>query len=249
MPSLGHLLPTLRSVLVAVALLLAGASLYLAALETSLFAVRTIDVRGGTPQARAQVKQALAGELGRTLLKVNGADLGRRLAGLSELSSWRFDRAFPNTLRLTIRAEHPVLVIRRGKDAFLVSASGRVLRTLSHPRLSSLPRLWFPSAQQVAVGETLTPTGGRGAAVALASLRGVRLPSAVQLVKVGPDELTLVLATGLELRLGDPGDVRLKLAIARRVLSATEGGPTAGGYVDVSVPERPVYNPNSQVGG
>ena len=60
---------------------------------------------------------------------------------------------------------------------------------------------------------------------------------------------TLVLSSGLELRLGDPGDVRLKLAIARRVLSATGGGPTSGGYVDVSVPERPVYNPNSQVGG
>jgi hypothetical protein len=45
------------------------------------------------------------------------------------------------------------------------------------------------------------------------------------------------LRSGLELRLGDPTDVRLKLAIARRALAAL---PTGATYVDVSVPERPV---------
>lgn len=247
--SAGNLVPTLRSVVVALALLLLGGASYLVALETSIFAVHTIDVRGGTPQARAEVRHALEGELGRTLLKVDAADLGRRLSALPEIAAWRYDRAFPNTLRVTIRAERPVLVIRRGKDAFLVSASGRVLRPLTHPHLSSLPRLWFPSAHAVAVGDTLAPAEGGGAASALSALRGARLPAAVQLVKVGPDELTLVLASGLELRLGDPGDIRLKLAIARRVLAATGAGQAATGYVDVSVPERPVYNPNSQVEG
>ena len=62
-------------------------------------------------------------------------------------------------------------------------------------------------------------------------------------------ELTLVLGGGLELRLGDTGDLRLKLAIARRILRATGAAAGGGGYLDVSVPERPVLSANSQVEG
>ena len=223
---------------------------YVAALETSVFAVRTIDVRGGTPLIRAEARRgALQGELGRSLLRVDGADLDRRLATLPGVASLDFDRAFPNTLRVTIRAERPVLVLRRGRDAFLVSVTGRVLRTLAHPRLSSLPRVWLPSHTQVTVGARLQPGAGQGAAVALASLRGVSLPASVRTVSVKDRELTLVLASGFQLRLGDSGDVHLKLAIARRIFRAVAAGPTTTGYLDVSVPERPVLDSNSQVVG
>ena len=61
-------------------------------------------------------------------------------------------------------------------------------------------------------------------------------------------QLSLVLGGGFEVRLGDVGDLRLKLAIARRILHMTGAG-NGGGYVDVSVPERPVLSSNSQVGG
>ena len=51
----------------------------------------------------------------------------------------------------------------------------------------------------------------------------------------GPDELTLVLRSGLEVRLGDRRDLRLKLAVARRDPPAAPGRRRA--YLDVSVPE------------
>jgi hypothetical protein len=61
-------------------------------------------------------------------------------------------------------------------------------------------------------------------------------------------ELTFVLRSGLEVRLGDLGDLRLKLAIARRILQAVGADATTTGYLDVSVPERPVIaGPNAQV--
>jgi cell division protein FtsQ len=251
LPSLSpsQLIPSGRSILVGLALLVLACGAYLAALETSVFAVRTIDVRGATPQIRAEAAQALSGELGRSLLRVDGADLDRRLSTLPGVASLRYDRAFPNTLRVTIRAERPVLVLRRGKDAFLVSATGRVLRTLAHPRRSSLPRVWLPSRTDVSVGMRLQPGAGQGAAVTLASLRGTRLPSPVHDVRVDGGEVTVALVSGFELRLGDSGDVRLKLAIARRIFRIAGVGPTSTGYLDVSVPERPVLNTNSQVGG
>jgi hypothetical protein len=73
-------------------------------------------------------------------------------------------------------------------------------------------------------------------------LRGAPLPGGVHVVRAGDKELTLVLGGGLELRLGGGGDLRLKLAIARRILRQTGAAAAGGGYLDVSVPERPVLS-------
>jgi hypothetical protein len=244
---LARIAPSGRSILIGVALLAIGIGGYVAARETSIFAVRTIAIRGGDPALRAQVKAALTDELGRSLMKVDGTTLGRRIAPLPGVRSFRYDRAFPNTLRIVLRPEQPVLVLRSGADAYLVSATGRVLRPLAHPRLSHLPRLWVTRDVHVRVGELL-PASVNAAATALAPLQGAPLPGGVRLVR-GGKELTLVLGGGLEVRLGDHGDLQLKLAIARRILRATAAAATGGGYLDVSVPERPVLNLNSQVGG
>jgi hypothetical protein len=141
-----------------------------------------------------------------------------------------------------------VLVVRQADRAYLVSASGRVLRVLAHPRRSSLPRLWVKRELGIVVGEPL-PRSAAAAAIALAPLRGAPLPGGVRFVRTGEQGLVLVLGSGLEVRLGDGGDLRLKLAIARRILRATGVATAGSGYLDVAVPERPVLAPNSRVGG
>jgi hypothetical protein len=247
-PRLGALLPTGRSILIALAIAAVAAGAYAAARDTSLFAVHTLDVRGGTPSLRAQVRAALAPELGRSLLRVGGGELDRRLEPVTGVKTFRFDRHFPNTLQVVVTAERPVLVLRQGKAAYLVSAAGRVLRTLDHPRRSSLPRLWLPTAAQQPVVGNWLPAASTAAAVAVGPLRSAPLPGGVETVVSDGKQLTLVLHSGFEVRLGDVGDLRLKLAIARRIMRLT-GTALAPGYVDVSVPERPVLSSNSQVGG
>jgi cell division protein FtsQ len=249
-PEVGRLLPTGRSVLVGLALLALGLGGYGAARETSLFAVQSLDVRGGTPQLRTQVRAALQDEVGRSLLTVGGGAVGARVAALPGVRSFTYDRAFPHTLRVVIRRETPVLVVRRvpGKDAFLVGASGRVIRKLANSRLSHLPRLWVTSDVTLAPGGTL-PAKLAAAAHAVSAGRGAGLPGGVRTVQVGADSLTLLLGGGLQVRLGDDGDLRLKLAIARRILAQTGAAGAGAAYVDVSVPERPVLSRNSQVGG
>ena len=246
-PELGRLAPSGRSILIGLALLLAAVGAYVGARETAVFAVRTVEVRGGTPALRADVRKALAAELGQSLVRVDGGSIGAALAPIPGVHSFTYDRAFPHTLRVVVRPEEPVLVLRQSSAAYLVAASGKVVRTLAHPRLSSLPRLWVTKDLAVRVGETLPP-GAASAASALALLRGAPLPGGVRQARAGK-ELTLVLGGGLELRLGDTGDLRLKLAIARRILRATAAAATGGGYLDVSVPERPVLSTNSQVVG
>ena len=247
-PELARLAPSGRSILLGVGLFVLATGAYFGARDTSVFAVQKLAVTGGTPAIRAEVRAALAPDLHRSLLRIDGSDLDRRLAPLPDVHSFRYDRAFPHTLRIVLRQERAVLVVRRGHDAFLVAASGRVLRPLDHPRRSGLPRLWVKKDVALQAGAQL-PGHMIAAPVVLASLQNARLPGGVKDVRVGENELTLDLSGGLEVRLGDTSDLRLKLAIARRILRATGAVLAGPGYLDVSVPERPVLLSKSQVGG
>jgi cell division protein FtsQ len=236
------------ALVVATAAALAGGA-YAAALETSIFAVDRLDVVGGSTRARSEIRTALAPELGRSLAKIDSAEIERRIAPLPDVIGVTYDRRFPHTLRVRVTAERPVLLLRRGPDTWLVSARGRVLRALAHPKLSSLPRVWIPKGTGVSVGQILPAADGGAAAVALAPIQPHSFASGIRSVSGdGIATLTLVLRSGLQIRLGDAGDLRLKLAIARRVLGAVHADATTTGYVDVSLPERPVISSaNSQV--
>jgi cell division septal protein FtsQ len=248
MPELSRLAPSARSLLVGFALLALAVGGYAVARETSLFAVQKVEVAGGTPQVRAAVRAALAGEAGKSLLRVDEAELAQRITAIPTVRSFTYDRSFPHTLRIVVRPERAVLIVRQGANAFLVAATGRVMRPLKNPRLSSLPRLYVKKDVAIQVGERV-PAVAAPAAAAVAALHGGSLPGGVRFVRAGKRELTLVLGGGLQLRLGDPGDLRLKLAIARKILTQTGAARVGGGYLDVSVPERSVLAVNSQVGG
>jgi cell division protein FtsQ len=250
LPDVRQLTPSTRSLVIGVALALLALGAYFGARSTSVFAVRTLDVRGGTPELRQEVTEGLSGELGTSLLRVNSDAVASAVSPIPGVRSFTFDRAFPHTLRVTVKREVPVLVVRQvpGRSAYLVAASGRVLRLLPHPRLSHLPRLWVTKTVPVQVG-TVLPPGLSSAATALAPLRQAALPGGVASVRVGKDELTLILGGGLQVRLGDTGDLRLKLAIARRILARTGAALGGTGYLDVSVPLRPVLSTQPQVEG
>jgi hypothetical protein len=100
-----------------------------------------------------------------------------------------------------------------------------------------MARIWVPSATSVAAGAFVQPDGAGMAARALALSVAARFPAPVATAALVHGELVFRLRSGLELRLGEPTDVRLKLAVARRAL---RGLPAGAAYLDVSVPGRPV---------
>jgi cell division protein FtsQ len=230
-------------VLAAVAFVGAGVGAYLLARQSSVFALERIEVEGAPPGVAAEVRSSLGAYRGESLIKFDSDGAARRLSSVAEIAQARFDRAFPHTLKVRVRLERPVAVLRRGSDAWLVSASARVLRKLERP-FPRLPRIWVQRSVDVAVNATLGGPGARGIA-AVAPLRPLRLGADVRQVLTADGELTLVLASGTELRLGNSGDLRLKLSIAKQLLPLTTGAA----YVDISVPERPVAGYNSQVAG
>ena len=231
-----------RLLAIAIALPVVAVGAYFAARETSTFAVRTISVSGGTPALDAQVQRTLEPFVGRSLLALDGRALERRANALPAVVSTSYDRAFPHTLRVRIVPEVPVAVLHRGTQTWLVSGRGRTIAQIKAGTQLGLPRIWVPTAAQVAPGVFLAPDEGGIAARALALAAG--FPARVTTVTFAHGELTMNLRFGVELRLGEPVDVRLKLAIARRALRLLPPGST---YLDVAVPQRPVAGSNPQV--
>ena len=241
LPALGRMLPSGRVLLVGFAVIAAAVGMYAAARGTSLFAVQQVEVEGAPARVEARVQAALADPLaGESLLAVDRADIDRALAGLPDVQAIAFDRAFPQTLRVTVVAERPVAVLRRGADAWLVSERGRVLRGLPEERPAALPRIWVAELSPPHDGRMLTDESAAAPARALGAVLATdrEFLRRIRQAALRGSEIDLVLRNGVEIRLGPPHDLALKVAVAREVLGAVPGA--YDGYVDVSVPERPV---------
>ena len=243
---LARVVPSGRSIAGGFALLVAAALAYAFARETSVFAVRKIEVTGGGVAVATDVRRALAPLASESLLKVDVAAAERRVIALASVEGARLDRAFPNTIEVVVRPGRPVAVVRRGAKGWLVAASGTVLRPVEPRSVRRLPRIWVDAHTDVITGGAMQDE--LFDAVRAAGLSSIRFPARVAFVDTTEDELTLVLARRFEVRLGDGGDLPLKIEVARRILPLVT--PLASpGYLDVSVPTRPVATNKSQVEG
>jgi len=231
---LARIAPTRRSLAVGFGLLAAALCGYLIARETPLFAIDRIEVHGGSPRVVAQVRHALASVVGKPLVGLDGSAVLQKVDALPTVVSASYDRAFPHTLSVTVRPERPAAVLRRGPDSWLVSMRGRVMEPLSSTALPRLPRVWISTRTTVRLGAELTAAGAAAAAraVGLAGAFATRVDSASYTDGV----LIFHLRSGLELLLGDGGDIKLKVAVAGSVLAAL---PTGSTFLDVSSPGRP----------
>jgi hypothetical protein len=244
--TLSRALPSGRALLLGFALLGAAALAYLGARETSVFALRSVVVTGAPPQVAAHVRAALRPLEGRSLLAVNQGAVEHRLASLSDVAAVSINRDFPHTLRLVVTPAHSIAVLRQGPSAWIVSSDGRVIREAGRGAAPRLPRVWVPRAASVDVGSALADTNAARAVQALAIARNLHFGLRLSGVRSSDTELTFVLAAGPELRLGDLTDLPLKVAVARRILPLVE---TTTGYLDVSVPARPIAGEDPQVQG
>jgi cell division septal protein FtsQ len=235
---LRHATPRVLGLVAAAAVVLGLA--YLAARETPLFAVDRVDVRGAPPVVERAVRAAAGPFVGESLVGLDGDELRRRLEALPSVRSFRYDRAFPDTLRIAVVPEEPAAVVRRGRDAWLVSARGRVIRQIQLGTLRRYPRVGYASDSPLVPGATLEDAATRMALAAVTHLPA-GFPVSVRSVSAREDVITLLLAGGTEVRLGSSDALLLKLAVAARILRSFPADErTALSYLDVSFPERPV---------
>ena len=244
MPSLRLL--SLRE-LVAVAVVVGAlAAAYAAARFTPLFAVRSIEVVGAPPSVVRDVRAALDGLVGRSLVSVDGAALERRLGELPSVRSVVVDRAFPHALVAVVDAERPVALVGGGRRAWLLGEGGSVIRELGADERPRLPEI------RLSRNAPLEPrrfARDPGLALAVTALLAVPddFPARVVAARVRGRTIALVLAGRTELRLGTPSSLRAKMDAAEAVLRALprdERGALT--YLDVSLPTRPVARLNAQ---
>jgi cell division septal protein FtsQ len=251
-------LPTLRgtwrrAAIVAVFVLGGLGLLYLGARETPVFALRTIEVSGAPANVRAEVLGAVAGLRGQSLVSLDGDALVQRLEALPTVQSAAYDRAFPNTLRLTIEPEQPVGVLVQGRSAWVVSVSGRVIESEPPTGTDGLARVRDREDGALHPGATV-PSGEVRAVLGVLAQAPKRMPLPIRSGRLEDGELTFVLAgaggSRPLLELGEPTDAWVKLRVAAlvlRKLSPEEGASL--GYLDVSLPDRPVVSSKSQPSG
>ena len=236
---LGRIVPSARSLLLWFGVLGGVLLALVVARETPLFGVRAIEVTGAPPGVQRQVERALQDRRGESLVGLDLDAAQTDITTLSTVAAVSFDRAYPHTLRVTVVPERPVAVVRQGAAAFVVSDRGRVIASVPRTKRPELARIWV--ARDVSLEPGAIVDGDLRIAVgAVAPLAGVRFPGRVVSVATEEEQLTLRLGSGLELRLGEATHVDLKLAVAGRVLPLL---PAGSGYLDLSVPDRPVAGP------
>lgn len=240
---LARILPSGRSLLVGFVLLAGGILSYVVARQTSAFALRAVEVRGAPPSLERQVQTALGSLHGQSLLALDTREIEQRLAELPAVGAASYDRAFPHTLRIWVSPERPVAVLRSGARAWLLSTHAKVLRRLGRPLPKHLPRVWIGPATKPRVGFVPGDTGLTRTAhfIAQASRAEPGLAKRIATVRFDDGRLTFVLRSGTELRLGSPAHLQLKLAVGARLLRVLPSAERQRiGYLDLSVPTRPV---------
>ena len=228
--------PSGRSLGASIGLLAAVGAAYLVAYFTPVFAVERIEISGASPQLTREVRAAAAGLLGQSLVAVDADEVEGILRALPAVAGVSVDRAFPNTLVVKVASERTVAVVRRGRTSWEVTGAGKVIRDIETGTQRHFPRLWLAKGATIRRGGDIPP-GFVPATRALAEAHSVGLGSRVKGIRPVGDELTLVLRSGTEIRLGRATEVGLKLTVASLVLRLVEPGFD---YIDVSVPQRPV---------
>jgi cell division septal protein FtsQ len=244
--------PWRRIALGAVVGVAALALLYVGARETPVFAVREIEVTGGTQAVRRAVESVARPVEGTSLVSLDGSRLVDELEALPTVRSVTYDRAFPSTLRIFVRAERPLAVLRVGDERWVLSERGRVIRSYVGDPEEGYPAFRLPPRPNLRPGAFVTDAEATTILAALASLPA-RFPARIEKVNLDDGQLTMQLGApwGLpRLQLGEAVDLRAKLAVAALLIrSLSPDDRSHVTYLDVSVPERSVVGTNPQVGG
>src|SRR5262249_3055778 len=202
-------LPSGRSIALGLVVVLFALFAYLAARETPVFSVRTIEVRGADPTLARRVEAALEPLKGTSLLKVHADDVERLAVALPDVAGVSYDRVFPNTLRVSVEPEVPVAVVRHGIGAWLVSRRGRSLASVAERTHRGLPRIWLEQPLGAGVGGTLASGSGAEQVQLLGALGGQPLAGRIRSVRDLDGQWVYMLRGGLQVRVGDRANLPL----------------------------------------
>jgi cell division protein FtsQ len=207
--------------------------------DSSLVAVRQVDIVGASGEQGAAIRAAVRGAASdMTTLHVRPDAMRSAVAPYAAVKDVQLRADFPHRLKVTVITREPVAVIVVGGHRLPVADDGTLLRGAVAVGVPELP-LRNPPA-----GTRIEDRTGR-ALVALLAAAPPALRSQVDKAFLGPRGLTARLKAGSALYFGNGTRLAAKWAAATAVLAdATSKGATS---LDVRVPERPAAGGLEQI--
>ena len=199
--------------------------------DSSLAAVRDVEVTGSTSSEEAKVRAALD-SAGRdmTTLHVREGALRGAVAQYSSVAGLQVEADFPHTLKIRVLEHTPAAVLVSGDREIAASGDGLLLRGVVAD--SDLPVIKMdapPAGDRVGNRNTRT-------ALAISAAAPEPLRRRIDRLWTGPRGMMLALVDGPDLIFGDASGARRKWLAATRVLADTSSAGAT--YLDVRVPER-----------
>jgi cell division protein FtsQ len=201
--------------------------------DSSLVAVKDVQITGVTASDGDQVKAALeSAALEMTTLHVRPQGLEDATASLTSVGSIEVASDFPHTLRIHVTERRPVaaLASKGSEERIPVARDGIVMSGVSAER--DLPNLVLDEA---AIGPKLTDRRALRALAIAGAAPDELLRRTTELV-VNKQGVVASLKNGPELVFGSDADARAKWVAAARVLA--ESSAAGATYLDLRIPGR-----------
>ena len=199
--------------------------------DSSLAAVRDVEVTGSTSSEEPRVRAALdAAARGMTTLNVREDALREAVAPYASVAGLEIESDFPHKLRIRVREHTPVAVLVTGEREIAASGDGLLLRgVVADGDLPVIKTDAPPTGDRIGNANTRT-------ALAIAGAAPDALRRRIDRLWTGPRGMMLALVDGPDVIFGNATDARRKWLAASRVLA----DPSSAGatYLDVRVPER-----------
>ncbi len=231
--------PKVLIALVALALALGGGYLWLR--DSSLVAVKKVQITGVTGANAAQIRRALrASARTMTTLDVRTDQLRMAVSPYPIVKHLEISSHFPHGLTIRVIEENPVGAVVVDGRTIAVAADGTLLSSVSATGLPTIPLKVPPG------GSRVTDPTARGAVSILAAAPPRLLESISQVTSVSPHGLVVEIRNGPSLYFGDATLVEAKWQAATAVLA--DPGSAGALYIDVTDPERPAAGAGSSTG-
>lgn len=224
-------------VLAAIMLVIASGAVVWRFQRSDYFAVTDVEVTGAR-NADPHTIIAAAHVLGRQLYSIDPRTATKLVQRLPLVQSASVTRAWPHTVRISVRERMTWGTWQIGGMAYLVDPSGKVLDVASVPHAPVIYEL--DAAPGLQLGDRVDADAIKMADQVISELPGILSQQVNRLEYSADGGLEIITDRGERARLGDSQGLDYKLAVWRAVESKVGAGKVH--VIDLRFPDRPAYD-------
>lgn len=222
----------------------------LVVVEKLVFRLETVYVVGNEQKTPQQVVTASGLVRGRNMLGIEESEVAAALAKDHTLIFKGMQKEYPSTIYLYIEERKVVAAMQWLGMLYTLDGEGMVMTETSSAQLpQGLPLVTGMMAGGVVVGQILSPRNAKQLEAYRCIMEELELQlysSQISEINLAdPDNLYLVTAEGVTVRLGDSRYMQAKIGAVRTDMAYLRQLGKTGGILDVTTPEDAKYMPEN----